>query len=293
VMSPAGLVLASLRRRPPGDITSRARARVDGKSREGNVRRYFVDIDTAPAVGQTVVLDLEQSRHLRTVMRAENGDAVELTDGRGHVLRGVLVGGGKKDAQVEITGVEEATGEVAPPLLRLACAVVKGKRFEFAVEKAVEIGVHALAPLRCEHGVIDPRDGKLDRWRGLLTAALKQSGRCHLPRLEELTDPAGALDEADGPVYFGAAPGDLVGEKPLNPTAAAAQAARLKLEGHPAPSSLTLMIGPEGGWSAGELKLLAARDVIPLVLGPHVLRTETAAVVGLAALQQIRRAWLA
>lgn len=259
------------------------------------MKRFFVEAGERERwrVGQRVTLDAEQSKHLRTVVRLEVGDPLELTDGRGHVLTGRLAGGGRRDAEVEITEVSEAAGEVAAPRLHLACAVVKGKRFEFALEKAVELGVHAVTPLRTERGVIDPRDGKLDRWQGILVAAIKQSGRAHLPALRPLTDPAGALDRIGGPVVFGAAPGDLVGETPLVPTAAAAQAARRRLEGQSPPAEITLLIGPEGGWSPTELQLLAVRDVVPLLLGPHVLRTETAAVVGLAALQQIRQAWLA
>ena len=79
----------------------------------------------------------------------------------------------------------------------------------------------------------------------------------------------------------------------MQPTAAAAQAARRRLDGQAAPEELVLVIGPEGGWTTLELQLLAARDAVPLILGPHVLRTETAAVVGLGAVQQIRHAWRA
>jgi 16S rRNA (uracil1498-N3)-methyltransferase len=256
------------------------------------MRRFYVELGgKAPVVGAPVGLDAEQSKHLRTVMRLGDGDAVALTDGRGHAIDGVVAGGGRRGVTVTVTGVVEATSEVAPPELALAVAVVKGRRFEVALEKATEIGIHVITPLRCEHGVIDPRAGKQERWQGLLVSALKQSGRCHLPRLDDLTDPLGVLDAAAGPVFFGAAPGDLVGERPLTVTAAAAQAARRRLEGHEAPSRLSVLIGPEGGWSPAELQLLAARDVAPLVLGPHVLRTETAAVVAAAALQQIRQAW--
>ncbi len=259
------------------------------------MRRFFVDIPDGrtPVVGERFTLDQDQSKHLCTVIRAGSGDALALTDGRGHALEAVITGGDRRHTEVEITDVRDAAREVAPPRLHLACAVVKGKRFEFALEKAVELGVHVVTPLRTERGVIDPRDGKLDRWRTLLISALKQSGRCHLPTLQPLATPVEVLDAARGPVLFGAAPGDLVAERPLQPTAAAAQAARRRLDGQAAPEELVLVIGPEGGWTTLELQLLAARDAVPLILGPHVLRTETAAVVGLGAVQQIRHAWRA
>jgi 16S rRNA (uracil1498-N3)-methyltransferase len=254
------------------------------------MRRFYIDVSetTVPHAGQIVRLDEEQSKHLRTVLRLEPGEALELTDGRGRLFTGTLVGGGRRDCEVAITGVAAADEEVAAPLLHLACAVVKGKRFEYALEKAVELGVHAITPLRAERGVVDPRDGKLDRWRGLLLSALKQSGRCHLPRMRPLAEPAAVLDAAPGEALFGAAPADLVGEAPRGPTAAAAQAARRRLEGHAPPPEIVVLIGPEGGWSARELQLFAARDAVPLLLGPHVLRTETAAVLAGAAMAQIR-----
>ena len=257
-------------------------------------RRFCVELPGAgpPAPGQRATLDREESRHVRTVLRLHDGDPLAVTDGRGHACEAVIRGGGKHAVTVEITGVATETAEVAPPRLHLVCAVVKGKRFEFAVEKAVELGAHRITPLLTLRGVIDPREGKQDRWRGLLQAALKQSGRCWLP---ELTGPATlgeALDAAAGPVYFGAAPGDLVAETPQRPTALAAQAARRRLDGQPAPEQLTLLVGPEGGWEAEELRVLAERDAIPLWLGPHVLRTETAALSGLAVMQLVRQAWL-
>jgi len=259
------------------------------------LRQFFLesDPDHLPRPGDLVTLDREESHHLFTVLRGGGEDTVALVDGRGHRLTGRLAGKEGKTARLEILEVALDPEEFREPRLVLACAVVKGKRFEYALEKAVELGVHTVTPLRTERGVIDPRDGKLDRWRGVFIAALKQSGRCHLPELRPLNDPAGVLDAATGVLMFGAAPGDLVGEKPLAATTAAAQVARQRLEGQTPPPEITLFIGPEGGWSPAELQLLAARDVAPILLGPHVLRTETAAAVGLAAVQQIRRAWLA
>ncbi len=257
-------------------------------------RRFCVELPGAgpPAAGQRATLDREESRHVRTVLRLNDGDPLAVTDGRGHACEAVIRGGGKHAVVVEVVRVATETDEVATPQLHLACAVVKGKRFEFAVEKAVELGAHRLTPLLTLRGVIDPREGKQDRWRGLLQGALKQSGRCWLPELSEPTPLSAVLAAAaPGPVFFGAAPGDLVAEPPQLPMSLAAQAARRRLDGQTAPERLTLLIGPEGGWEADELRVLAECDAIPVWLGPHVLRTETAAVAGLTVLQLVRRAW--
>ncbi|MBD3220580.1 RsmE family RNA methyltransferase [bacterium] len=257
------------------------------------VRRFLVDLPAGrePRPGDRATLDADEARHLRTVLRLEAGATVQLTDGRGHALEGELLEVGKQAATVAVTAVAMADDEVAPPRLHLACAVVKGRRFEYALEKAVELGAHTITPLVCERGVVDARAGKQDRWRGLLVAALKQCGRCHLPELTTQQPLDAVLRDAPGPVHFGAAPGDLVGERPQAVTQLAAQAQRRRLEGHAPPDDLVGLVGPEGGWTAAELQGLAQAGAVPLVLGPHVLRTETAAAITLAALQEVRQAW--
>ena len=255
------------------------------------MRRFFIERpDQRPLrPGQRLVLDAEESKHILTVLRAETGAVLALTDGGGCAIEAELIGTHKRSCEVRVTTVTPVTEEVAPPLLHLACAVVKGRRFEFALEKAVELGVHAITPLACERGVVNPRDGKLDRWRHLLIAALKQSERCHLPVLHELTSPAALLDDAAGAVLFGAAPVDLAPADQVPMTAV-----DLVPEGDARaepPSELLLLIGPEGGWTAAELQLFRLRGARPLDLGPHVLRTETAAVAGLAVLQRWRHRW--
>lgn len=253
------------------------------------MRRFFHEAavgDVKP--GDILTLDADESHHLLHVLRAEDGRAVEITDGAGHLMTGVLVEREGKLARIEVQTVVEAQEEVAPPRLTVACAVVKGKRFEFLVEKAVELGAHRIVPLKCERGVIDPRDGKVERWRGLVAGALKQSDRCWLPEITPLMTPAAVVTTAEGPCFFGAVP--LDGERALSATTAALRAAHRRAAGETAPSSLTILVGPEGDWSPEELSSLR-QTATAIDLGPHVLRSETAALAGLVALQEIRRAW--
>ena len=271
----------------------------------GRVRLFFCPPtgDAARAVGDRVWLDPQESRHLIQVLRTPTGTALRLTDGCGALMAGRLVG--RADGRAEIV-LEEITVDgdaVAAPRLVLACAMVKGRRFEWVVEKAVELGAHRLVPLLTDRAVIRPRRGKQQRWATLMRAALKQSGRSFLPSLAEPTD-LGALlaTESTGLRFWGAAPAD--------PAAAAVQphpwprlAERFgpgertgELPGEQptdCPATLTLLIGPEGGWSEAEYKVLRCAGVEPVALGRHVLRTETAAIVGLLALQSLREAWLA
>jgi len=259
------------------------------------VRHFYLDTteNGLPAVGDTVALDRDESHHLQTVLRGGRDLVLNLVDGLGHRLTAVATSewnpAGKKNqtALVRIESVADDTRETLAPRLTLACAVVKGKRFEWAVEKAVELGAHRIIPLRCDHGVIDPRAGKQSRWNALMKSALKQCGRSWLPTLEAPRTVAAALTVCSGQeLFFGAAPWET-------PTLEVRHWTTL-LRAKPAqlPAALGVFVGPEGGWSPAELELLCAQ-ARPVSLGPHVLRAETAVVAGLTALQAVRQTWLA
>ncbi|MDX2473389.1 MAG: RsmE family RNA methyltransferase [Candidatus Krumholzibacteria bacterium] len=252
------------------------------------MRQFYLDTtDCAlPAAGDTVALDKDESHHLFTVLRGGRETVLNLVDGQGHRLTAVAAGKQGKQALVRIETVATDDLENRAPQLVLACAVVKGKRFEWAIEKAVELGVHRIIPLRCEHGVIDPREGKLSRWVTLMKSALKQCGRSWLPVLAAPRTVAEALqDDADILNVFGAAPWET-------PTGAVRPWTALLSEKPTAlPAALGFYVGPEGGWSPAELALLSA-SAEAVSLGPHVLRAETAAAAGLTALQTIRQSWL-
>lgn len=258
--------------------------------------RFFFENPTGrpPRVDERVTLDPDECRHLLTVLRTEPGTAVTLTDGRGHTCAGVLETRGRNACTLRITAVAFAETEIAAPRLHLACAIVKGRRFESALEKAVELGVHVLTPLATDQGVVDPRAGKRERWAGLVVAALKQSDRCYLPQLRPPAAPAAVLAAAaaaGAEAWFGSAPIETPASAPLTMLQAAERVAGWRREGRAVPPELLLLIGPEGGWSAAELALFASHRARPLTFGPHVLRTETAALAGLTVLQQLRAVW--
>jgi len=175
------------------------------------LRQFYLvtDPDHLPLPGDRVSLDRDESHHLFTVLRGGRDPELELVDGRGHRMTGLPCGREGKSALVEILSITTDPEELREPRLAVACAVVKGKRFEWALEKAVELGAHEFLPLETDHGVIDPRPGKLERWRSIMTAALKQSGRSWLPVLSEPVPVGEVLTRCSaGPVYFGAAPED-------------------------------------------------------------------------------------
>jgi len=249
------------------------------------LRQFYLETDPgrSPRPGDEVTLDADESRHLLTVLRGGRDLELRLTDGRGRILSARSLGEEDRLARLEILTVENDPEESATPRLVLGCAVVKGRRFEWVLEKAVELGVHRIVPLKTERGVIDPGQGRADRWKTILKSALKQSGRTLLTDLEPTTEPLDLMKSAGtGTVLLGAVPGEAE---------AIPWTDLLRPRPPLVPDSLMIMIGPEGGWTAREREGLQEGGARAVELGPHVLRTETAAVAGLAALQALRQAW--
>jgi len=219
-----------------------------------------------PAEGQ-FRLDADESKHLLRVFRREVGDRVEVFDGRGLSVLARVMG---RDGNLAVL---EAEG---PPILEptpvcsieIGAAVPKGDRFDWLVEKAVELGVARLVPLITERSVVDPRGSKLDRLRRAIIEASKQSGRS---RLMELSPSIGLRSflETPGGVRLLADP-----------------------RGEPAESwprivrgaAVRLVVGPEGGLTDAETALAEGLGWTPVRLGAHILRVETAVLAGAAAI---------
>jgi 16S rRNA (uracil1498-N3)-methyltransferase len=255
------------------------------------VRQFLLDPGSRrspPAAGNTILLSAEESHHLTQVLRLGRGRSLRLTDGRGRVYTGEYAGKEGRRARIVLGAAWDDPEEQDGPRLGLACGVVKGRRFEWVLEKAVELGVHRIWPLRTRRGVVIPGPGRRERWRGLLQAALKQSGRSWLPDLEP------TVSVADLPPGL---PGASLLYGDCDPAPAARTALDWLLSAGPgaagaggAPAWLIWAVGPEGGWEEAERKRLADAG-LALSLGPHRLRTETAALAGLALLQLQRTAW--
>lgn len=212
------------------------------------------------AAGCLVRLASEEARHGGRSLRLKAGGLVVLADGEG----------GLSEARVEAahSGRIEATvlstrrvPRPGGPEIRLAAAVVRGPRFDLIVEKATELGVDVLVPLLTRHGEVRPAGvEKPERWRRLAIAALKQSRRAWLPRIEPVTELEAFLRAWPGGALWVAEPGEP-GRAPAGV----------------APDRLGLLVGPEGGWHASEAALLRQSRASFISLGPNRLRTETAA----------------
>lgn len=221
-------------------------------------RRFFVRV---PLRAGTMHLTGAEAHHLVRVLRIGVGQNVVLFDG------------GDFEAPAEVAAVTDGTVELTVQELRASCtessvelvlatAVPKGDRFGWLVEKATELGVRTLVPLVTERSIVNPGEGKLEKMRRTIVEASKQ---CRRSRLMELTEPMEwpeflAHEPAGGPVWV------------AHPAGVAFDAAHV-----PATGRIVAAVGPEGGFTEGEVELAVGCGAGLVSLGPRVLRIETAA----------------
>ncbi len=230
-------------------------------------------------VGATVALDDNAFNHAVKVLRLRPGAALVLFDGEGGAFAATLAEVGKRDAWAR---VDEALPSDAERPLRvvLAQGVSRGDKMDYTLQKAVELGVAAVQPLVTERGGVDltgeRRARKIRHWRGIIIGACEQCGRNRLP---ELREPLPLLEWLRRPVE----PGLPLLLDPM---------AERGLRGlEPSGRAVTLLIGAEGGLSPAEIAQARAAGFVGVRLGPRVLRTETAGVAALAAVQALWGDW--
>lgn len=215
--------------------------------------------------GLELVLAPEESKHAARVMRLVAGDEILLADGKGREARAEILDAEKTGMRVRVLSLEASRAR--PYRLELWQATLKGPRMDWLVEKATELGVDALRPIRSQYSVAE---GKLERWQRLAQSALKQSGNLRLPEITEATPLAEAW--AQLPAAF---TGIL-----LSPSAKQGLAAALAATS--AQGNVILAIGPEGGFSPEEENAFLARGFLACGLSSQILRGETAALAALA-----------
>ena len=231
--------------------------------------RLFCD---APlGIGQTLDLDNTAARHLREALRVREGDPVVLFNGRGGEYDGTVVGVQRTAVTVRVDAFSDVDRE-SPLRVRLAQGISRGERMDFTIQKAVELGVGALAPLATERSTVRLDEARarkrMEHWQGIVRHAAEQSGRTRLPALEPVQELSQLLA---GP--------QEAGRFMLDP------AAKLTFGEISLPHEVCLAIGPEGGFSPAERLHLEAAGFTRIRLGPRTLRTETAALVALSILQ--------
>jgi 16S rRNA (uracil1498-N3)-methyltransferase len=223
---------------------------------------------------RSIFLDGAEAKHILKVRRLSRGDEVTFTDGRGRFLHAKIDRCTSTDLHAEIERIEEDPREAGAPRSTLGLSLLKGDHFELAIEKVVELGVHRVQPIEAERCVVRWKAGKgehkLERWRRIAESAMKQSGRSWLP---EILVPC-AVSEL--PARFVGAHLVVADEEEREQTVADLALA------HDRP--VVGLVGPEGAFSPAEKSQLAAAGAEAVCLSPFRLRSETAAVVLMAAL---------
>jgi len=233
---------------------------------ESRTHRFFVEsLD-----GGRVALPPGEAHHAAHVLRLREGAAVELFDGRGGRAHGRIAECGRGRVAV-VVGRREAPRQRPAPQVHLAFAVPKGKRLDWMLEKASELGVASLRPTVFERSVAAAEslsDAKRDRRLGHCIAAAKQSGLDFLPELHPPRKLETLLADAAG--MFGLL-GDTAGGAQALPAVLASGVGSGR-------SSILILVGPEGGLTDGERALAIAGGLQPVRLGGATLRVETAAI---------------
>lgn len=234
--------------------------------------RCFVDMPLQP--GTSLALPETAAAHLVRVLRLREGDECVLFNGDGHDHRACIRVAGKRETTVEIIS-RHAMDNESPLHLTLLQGVARGEKMDLILQKATELGVAEVIPVMAERTEVKldaERAGKrMAHWRSVIVSACEQSGRARVPLLHPplpLAQAAGIPENDSLRLTL-----DPEGEHALGSLQA------------PASRKIVIAIGPEGGWSPRDRTALQSAGFSGLRLGPRILRTETAGLAALAALQ--------
>jgi len=236
-------------------------------------RRFFVD-EVRNGHAQ---IEGEEARHLTRVLRVETGQRYEISDNRSVYLAEIETA--RKESVVFRT-LEKLPSPPPSARFELCAALIKFDRFEWIVEKATELGVTEIVPIeaiRSERGLEKAAAKRVERWRRIALEASQQSRRTHLPEIAEPIPLAQALVRRGTHRY-------VLDENP---------GAALLMEALPAErtvqDTVSILTGPEGGWTDEERSSFSGAGWTPVSMGPLILRAETAVIAALAVVTQ---AWL-
>jgi 16S rRNA (uracil1498-N3)-methyltransferase len=233
--------------------------------------RLFAAVDLAP--GDEVQLPDRAAHHL-SVLRLRRGDAITLFNGRGGEFTAELTRASAGDALARVLSRDDSERE-SPLSIALAQCVSSGDRMDTTLQKSTELGVSKIVPIVSERTVVklsgDRAEKRLAHWRNVVIAACEQCGRNRLPEVAGITDIQAFLGaRGDGELRLLLAPDAVQSLKEL-----------------PRPEKVMLLVGPEGGLTVQEREHAERAGFVPVRFGPRVLRTETAPLAALAAMQTL------
>lgn len=231
-------------------------------------------VETALALDQELILPESAANHLVRVLRLREGDACVLFNGDGHDYSARIASAGKREVGVRIEGSSPVHNE-SPLRLTLLQGIARGEKMDLILQKATELGVAAVVPVIAERTEVkldaERTAKRMAHWRSVIVSACEQSGRAVVPALSAplaLAQAGAALPQSALKLTL-----DPQGEYGLS---------TLSTNGD---QPLVIAVGPEGGWSPRDREILRDAGFSGLRLGPRILRTETAGLAAIAALQ--------
>lgn len=228
---------------------------------------------TPLATGKHIELDDDNGHYVRTVLRLKTDDPIILFNGQGGEYSCLVAEVSRKNVSIAVEQWSDRSVE-SPLQLTLGLGISRGDRMDLTVQKSVELGVTRITPLLTERCVVqfkgEKKPQRLLHWQKIVQHAAEQSGRTILPPLLEVETLQNWISKQQGLKVF------------LDP-----YAATTLMELKPETMKVTLLTGPEGGFSNNERDLAKASGFIPVRLGARILRTETASLAALAAVQML------
>jgi len=225
--------------------------------------------DLSPDTNEVIISD-QTSTHLIKVLRVKRDHPVTLFDGRGVEYQAVVTEVMRKSLTLHINSHQEVNRESSLPIT-LIQGISRGERMDWVLQKATELGVNHIMPIYTNRSMVSLDEKRLQsrmsHWQGIITHACEQCGRNTLPALSLPAPLPDILDQQpSGPCYY------------LEPDC------DRHLRQINKPQRLSLVIGPEGGFDKEERALMSQHKIIPVNMGPRILRTETAAIAALSAI---------
>ena len=245
-----------------------------GAEKESVMPRFFISPEALSPDRASAVVTGDDARHISRSLRMRVGEAITLCDGRGTDFVGEIAAIGADSVTVAVSEAKPSSSE--PPYRAVVYqALVRGERFDAAIQKSVEFGAAALVPVATERATVrlDQRDAekKRVRWQRIATEAAMQCGRGVIPTVEPLVSFGEAIATAPGLRLF-----CYEEERTLHLRDALASAGEV--------GEISLFIGPEGGFAEAEAEAAKAAGALSVSLGRRILRTESAAPFALACL---------
>lgn len=221
----------------------------------------------------TCALSEDGANHVGRVLRMRAGDQLELFDGSNHIYQAVITAVAKKSVEVDILSRQFDHRE-SPLAIHLGQVISRGERMEFTIQKSVELGVNVITPLwseRCGVKLDGERmDKKIQQWQKIAIAACEQCGRNKIPEIRPLMKLQQWCAEPNDALKLNLHPRARYSIRTLPEIPAA---------------GVRLLIGSEGGLSPQEIAQTEQQGFVDVLLGKRVLRTETAAMAAITALQ--------